>query len=189
MRCCRAGLSIHPGCSCPGACQPFPSRAEEKILYIYIYMHALYVYVCIYICSPNCQGKEKNHPICIRASRGGDASSLLQTCSQQQLSVPGKCLQEQNEFPFNSPSQTGASQQGHLRDALCWLCVPAPPHEPRGRKRAWVKMFYLHSHLFFHYPCGKMVVESISQQRRAAKAGAMLMVCVQRGHAEGWPCL
>lgn len=81
--------------------------------------------------------KEKNsYPICIKASRRGDTSSLLQTRSQQQLSVSGKCLREQNEFPFNSPSPDkalpGRTGRGMLRAGFVLWHIPVSSGEGRG---------------------------------------------------------
>ena len=104
----------------------------------------VYIHICIYFHQTT---KEKNsHSICIKAPRSGDTSSLLQTRSQQQLSMSGKCLREQNEFPCNSPSPDKAlpsrAGQGMLRAGFvlwhlptssgkgiglggkCFICVP-----------------------------------------------------------------
>lgn len=59
-------------------------------MHVYICISVcVYIYVYIFFCQTT---KEKNsHPICIKAARSRDTSSLLRTRSPQQLSMSGKC--------------------------------------------------------------------------------------------------
>jgi len=94
------------------------------------------VYVCVYIYFCQITKKKQNHPICIKASRGEDTSSLFLTHCQQQLHVSGKCLPEQNKFPFNSTSQDkalpGRAGRGMLRAGSVLWHLPVRPREGRG---------------------------------------------------------